>query len=231
MLGRGWFLMISAVVPCCVSHKLQLQHEVTWARDVLLGSEVGDGRPGVVRWPHPIHFLLVAAPERVQLAVASAFDQLQEALAGVQRLKLEYVDERDPRIGQDHFITMFATAPDHAGLLAERHGAQPPDVLADGWFTIIWNLQYELTRAIVFVDPELEQARLRHTALEEMFQVLGPSNDSGRIRDSLVFERGFSVGGRTSLATVDAKVLVLLYEDLSPGDNAADIERAMRRSW
>ena len=46
-----------------------------------------------------------------------------------------------------------------------------------------------------------------------------------------MFERGFSVGGRTSLASVDAKVLVLLYEDLSPGDNAADIERAMRRSW
>ena len=81
------------------------------------------------------------------------------------------------------------------------------------------------------MDPELAQARLRHTALEEMFQGLGPSNDSGRIRDSLVFERGFSVGGRTSLASVDAKVLVLLYEDLSPGDNAADIERAMRRSW
>lgn len=231
MLRHKWLLMSLLTVWGCVSSSQRLLQEVEWARSVLLGAEVGDSRDAVVRWTHPVRFLVVAAPGRVQSAVEHAFGQLQRTLRDVQKLELEQVDERDQRIGQDGFVTVFATAPRHAMDLARRHGAQLPSTPADGWFTIIWNPQYELTRAVVFVDPDLEESWLRHTALEEMFHALGPCNDSSGIRDSLVFERGFDMGAHTRLARVDEQLLTLLYRELHPGDNAIDIERAMRRSW
>lgn len=231
MPRRSCLLLTLLTVLGCVSSSQSLPLEVAWARCVLLGSEVGDRRDAVVRWTHPVRFLVVGAPVRVQRAVERAFGQLQAVLQGVQQLELEHVDGRDARVGQDGFITVFATAPRHAEELARRHGAQHPMAAADGWFTISWNPRHELIRAVVFVDPDLDEHWLRHTALEEMFQALGPSNDSARIRDSLVFEGGVATGSHTRLARVDEQVLRLLYRELEPGDTAHDIERAMRRSW
>jgi len=215
----------------CVSHAQRMQRELEWAQSVLLGAEMGDARTGVVRWVQPIHFLVVAAPGSVQVAVECAVGELRAALGDIRDLEVEYVGERDPRIGRDGYITVFATAPQQAGALAKEHGAQQPALPADGWFTILWNGQFELTRGLVFLDPALDSARLQHTVLEEMFQALGPCNDSGRIQDSLVYERGFDAGKRTSLGRVDRLLLALLYRDLSPGDDARAIERAVRRAW
>ena len=208
------------------------QHpEFDWAKSVLLGTEVGDARDAVVRWQKPIQYLVVAAPSNVRRAIDEAFAKLQQALSGTHRVELEHVAASDVRIGGDGFITVFAKAPRHAAALAKQHGAQPPQPAADGWFTIVWNHKFELTRAVVFVDPDLTEKWLRHTALEEMFQALGPSNDSPVIRDSLLFESSTMAGSHDGLARVDQQVLWLLYRGLQPGDRATEIERAMQRSW
>jgi len=230
-MSRRLCLLLVLLAGGCVVSQPAVRLELDWARTVLLGAESGDVRTGVVRWERPVHFLVVGAPVRMQLAAERAFGQLQAVLRGVHRLELEHVRATDPRVGQDGYVTIFPMAPRNAEELARRHNAQVPSHAADGWFTIIWNLHYELTRAVVFIDPTLDEHWLRHTVLEEMFQSLGPSNDSGRIRDSLVFEGGLSVGSHTRLARVDEQVLSLLYHDLQPGDTARDIERAMLRSW
>lgn len=220
------------VLGCCATQPLRVANlDELWAKDVLLGTEAGDARDAVVRWCQPVHYLLVAAPERVQQAVTRAFDLLQGALAKTQTLSLDTVPDDDARIGQDGYVTIFAVPPRRAATLAATHGAQTPQPDADGWFTIIWNRRFELTRAVVFLDPDLSDVWLRHTALEELFQVLGPSNDSPRIANSLVFESATLAGSKDVLAPVDLQVLHLLYRDLRPGDRAAEIEQAMRRSW
>ena len=205
--------------------------ERQWAADVLLGAESGWSREGVVRWRQPVQFLVVDAAPRFRVAIESAFAQLQEALAGVHLVNLEYVGGWDERIGQQGFVTVFATAPSEASGLARRFGAMKPGANADGWFTISWNQSYELTRAVVFIDPSLEQGWLRHTALEEMFQTLGPSNDSGLIADSLVYESDREFGSSERLGRVDREVLRMLYAELSPGSSQADIRQAMQSSW
>lgn len=205
--------------------------EVDWAKTVLLGTEVGDARDAVVRWRDPVRYLVVQAPPRVRRAVDGAFRKLRAVLQRSLPVHLEHVVASDPRIGRDGYISVFARAPRDALALAERYGAQPPQPQADGWFTIVWNRSFELTRALVFIDPGLSDKWLRHTALEEMFQCLGPSNDSAAIRDSLVFESATMAGSHDHLARVDRQVLELLYEELQPGDRAADIERVMHASW
>lgn len=230
-MPRRFCILLGLLAGACLAPGPAVRLEVEWARSVLLGAESGDVRTGVVRWERPVHFLVVAAPVRMQLAAERAFGQLQAVLRGVHRLQLEHVYATDPRIGQDGYVTIFPTAPRDAAELAKKHDAQVPSQSADGWFTIVWNLHYELTRAVVFIDPELDERWLRHTVLEEMFQSLGPSNDSAHIRDSLVFEGGLAVGSHTRLARVDQQVLSLLYDVLKPGDTAREIERAMLRSW
>ena len=205
--------------------------EYDWAKNVLMGAEIGDARGAVVRWQHPARYLVVAAPPRVREAVDAAFSLLQEALRGSLQMEIEHVAAEDRRIGCEGFITLFAIAPCDAAALAKQHGAQEPQADADGWFTIVWNRSFELTRAVVFVAPDLTERWLRHTALEEMFQALGPSNDSAMIKDSLLFESTTTAGSHDHLARVDRQVLRLLYRGLQPGDRADEIEQAMHRSW
>jgi hypothetical protein len=90
---------------------------------------------------------------------------------------------------------------------------------------------FGLIRAVVFVDPDLTDKWLRHTALEEKFQALGPSNDSPATRDSLLFESDTLAGTHERLGHVDGQVLWLLYNGLRPGDGAVKIQRAMQRRW
>jgi hypothetical protein len=231
MRRRHCWLGLALAGCAAVAPSIDRQIEYDWAKTVLLGTEVGDSRDAVVRWQHPVRYLVVEAPVRVRQAVDAAFVQLQESLQGSLRLELEHINESDERIGSDGFITVFAKAPRHAGALAKRYGAQVPHAEADGWFTIVWNRSFALTRALVFVAPDLTDKWLRHTALEEMFQALGPSNDSPSIRDSLLFESSTTAGSHDRLARVDRQVLWLLYRCLQPGDRAGEIEQAMRQSW
>lgn len=205
--------------------------ERRWAVDVLLGAESGARREGVVRWRRPIRFLVVDAGARLKRAVDRAFTQLRVALAGVHDLGLEHVGSSDVRIGRPGFVTVFGVAPGEADQLASSHGALPPGRGADGWFTITWNGDFELTRALVFIDPALELRWLRHTALEELYQALGPSNDSGLVRDSLLYERPDDFGCHDLLGRVDLEVLQLLYRELEPGAGREEIHAAMSRSW
>lgn len=227
-----WIPCLLVVASCVGRPDPFLPHvEYEWARSVLLGAEVGTERKAVVRWREPVRYLVVAAPSQVRHAINDAFAQLRQVLSGVHELSLEHVRQDDARLGQSGFVTVFAIAPRYARAVARRYGAHQPSQGADGWFTIVWNARYELTRAIVFVDPHLEPALLRHTALEEMFQTLGPSNDSALLEDSLLFEAPQRTGSRERLARVDQQVLNLLYRELRAGDGIAAIQRAMRRAW
>ena len=212
---------------CAWPSQARRELEQQWAVDVLLGAESGARRAGVVRWRGPVRFLLVDPDPRLQRAVEAAYAQLCAALGDLHRLEFEVVGSSDLRVGQPGFVTIFAVAPREAGELAQRLGAMPPGPAADGWFSIAWNAGYELTRALVFIDPKLERRWLRHTALEELFQALGPSNDSSLLPDSLIYEGERSFGSSDRLARVDAAVLRALYGRLEPGAGAEAIVAAL----
>lgn len=203
--------------------------EARWACDVLLGREAGDARDALVRWRQPVRYLIVGAGPAARQAVAAAFLQLRAALAGVHDVALEFAGADDARAGDDGFVSVFFVAPHAAGALAARFGLAPA-VDADGWFRIDWNERFELTRGIVLIDPDLDDRWLRHTALEELFQVLGPGNDSALLTDSVVYDGAGARGSRATLSPADRQLLTLLYRDLEPGDRAAEVLAAMRRS-
>jgi len=224
---RARVLLLALLAGCVGADRRRL--EARWAVDVLLGAESGGKRTGVVRWTQPVTYLIVDADARVERAARDAGAELGEALDGFHRLSLAFVPRYDERIGQPGYVTVFPVAPRDAGSVALAYGVPTPAAEADGWFSIRWNQRWELQRAIVFVDPGLEIRWLRHTMLEEMFQVLGASNDSPLLQDSVVFEGRQSFGSRDRLARIDRDVLQALYGRLDPGADADAIRRAVAR--
>ncbi len=225
--ARPFVVLLSLLAGCVSADRRRL--ETRWAVDVLLGAESGERRSGVVRWTRPVTYLLVDVPDRVERAARSAGAALGEALEGLHELSLAFVPRYDERIGQPGYVTVFSVAPRDARSLALAYGVPTPAAAADGWFSIRWNERWELESAVVFVDPALAPQWLRHTVLEEMFQVLGASNDSPLLTDSVVFEGRDQYGSQDQLARIDREVLRALYGRLSPGDGAAAIRRALGR--
>jgi len=178
-----------------------------------------------------VHYLVVDADRDARAAVEAAFAQLEQALSGLHDLTLSFVDRDDVRCGEPGFVTLFFVAPRRAGRLVRRYRARPAPRGADGWFTIVWRADHSLQRAVAFVDPYLSGRWLRHTVLEEMLQVLGPCNDSAILPASVVYEAHAAAGATDRLADVDRRLLRLLYGALRPGDDAADVVRAMRAAW
>ena len=226
-------LLLAWSVAACGTPRPSLRPglEFRWAERVLFGTEMGDERDVVVRWVAPVRYVVVGADPRCRSAVVRAFAQLQEVLVDVHPLELAFAGDGDARVGADGHVTLFFTAPRDAAELAERHGGHAPSSDADGWFTITWNGDHELTHAIVFVDPELDDVWLAHTVLEEMYQVLGASDDSPMLPESVVCEGAGVVGAADRLARVDRELLRLLYAELRPGDLVGDLAAAMERSW
>lgn len=220
-------LAAALFAACAGSPAVDEATELRWACDVLLGREVGDARDGVVRWRQPVRYLVVGADGAARRAVAAAVGELRAALGELQTIELEHVRADDPRVGQDGFVSVFFVAPRAAGDLAARFGLSPA-ADADGWFRLDWNGAYELVRAVVLIAPDLDDRWLRHTSLEELFQVLGPCNDSALRDDSVVFEGPQGAGSAGALSARDRRLLALLYRDLEPGDAAAHVARALR---
>lgn len=221
---------LCGLAACATSPDLGAVVEYQWVTGVLLGREAGEPRDVVVRWQQPVRYLVVDAPPAARAAIDAAFGQLAETLADVHALLIDHVAADDSRIGAEGFATVFPRAPAKAGELVERFGLVVGDA-ADGWFRVDWNAYHELTRAIVLIDPELEPAWLAHTALEELYQVLGAINDSAVLPDSVLLEGGGVAGARRELADRDRQLLRLLYGDLRPGMLAGDIAAAMQRKW
>jgi hypothetical protein len=230
---RTALLLVATALAGCTASRSPLAAvlEYQLATTVLLGREAGDARDVVTRWQQPVRYLAADLDPRQRSVVDGAIVQIRAALAGAHEVAVEHVRASDPRLGLEGYVSIWFVAPARAGGLAAAHGLDQPDDTADGWFSIEWNDYFELERAFVFVDPDLDDAWLRHTVLEELFQVLGIANDSPLVADSVVFEGASVAGSHTELSSRDRQLLRLLYRDLVPGATAGDVAAAMERSW
>ena len=226
-------LIVAAAIAGCSAPppplRAVVEHE--WVTSVLLGREAGDSRDVVTRWQRPVHYLAVDVEPRLRPVLDGAVAQIRAALAGMHAVTVEYVRASDPRLGLVGYANVWFVAPGRAARLAAAYGLYEPGADADGWFTLEWNAAFELERAFVFVDPDLDDAWLRHTVLEELFQVLGIANDSPLLADTVVFEGASLAGSHTELSARDRQLLRLLYRELAPGATAGDIAAAMERCW
>lgn len=90
---------------------------------------------------------------------------------------------------------------------------------------------WSLKRAAVWASVDYEQKEIRSILPEEIFQALGPANDSAIYPDSLLFETEDYAPMHKTLSARDKKLLRFLYLHLNPGDGEEEVHRAFDNYW
>jgi hypothetical protein len=78
---------------------------------------------------------------------------------------------------------------------------------------------------------ELQGDERQATVIHELYHALGPSGHSSVFPESVVFQNDLETSSALALASIDAKVLALLYGYLSPGDTEQQVRAVFDRHW
>jgi hypothetical protein len=167
-----------------------------------------------------------ATAEQAQ-AVWQAVAQINEALAWTPIRHVVWLPPNSPEAA---IKVYFAPARDLPALARQHHF---PYVSRNaGFFWTFWNREHEIYGAVVLLASDrLAGPELRHFALEEVAQALGPSNDSPRFADSIFYAKRADGGRATELSDLDKKLLVFLYNHVPPGAGRAEVRAALQRYW
>jgi Protein of unknown function (DUF2927) len=203
------------------------QRTVRWLEEVLLGAEYGgDGRL-CARWTRqPTLSTYFASPEQSEL-VADLVGELNDVLSqtsikGIALLPAQD-DTADIRV---YFVPLSR----FRSLSAEL--GFPYSDRDHGYFWGFWDRSHGLRQVHVLLATDILKGRhLRHFALEEITQSLGPMSDSAIYPDSAFYANGPDGGDAQHLSALDRKALYLLYAWLRPGDGRDELLAAVRDHW
>ena len=77
----------------------------------------------------------------------------------------------------------------------------------------------------------MDREEIRSILFEEIFQALGPLNDTAIYQDSLLFETEDYAPMHKTLSPRDKKLLRFLYLHLKPGDGEEEVRKAFDQHW
>lgn len=203
------------------------QRTVRWLQEVLLGPEYGgDGRL-CTRWTHqPTLSTYYANPEQSEL-VADLVGELNDVLA---QTSIEGIALLPPQDNAADIRVYFVPLARFRSLSAEL--GFPYSGRDHGYFWGFWDHSHRLQQAHILLATDILKGRhLRHFALEEITQSLGPMSDSAIYPDSAFYANGRDGGDAQHLSALDRKALYLLYAWLRPGDGRDELLAAARDHW
>lgn len=197
---------------------LAVEDAITYFNEVCLDGEyVHSGDPSVVqKWMEPIFYVVHGDPTEKDLAVLSEFTTWLNNYPGF------------PGIYE-------GSNPDYANLqiyfcsqqeLHERMGHEDENL--DGMVTF-WYDYNEIYDATICILNDLDQYLRNSVILEEIYNGLGPAQDTQLREDSLIYA-GYSAP--QALTEVDALIFKLLYHpDIKCGMDAEQCEAVIRQLY
>jgi len=183
--------------------------------EVCLDSEYYEGgNPNLIqKWTEPIYYYINGEYTHADMVVLSGFTNWLNAIEGFPGIyQTESPDESNLQI---YFCTQQE--------LMDRLG----DFLwnADGAVTF-WYFNNEIYKSVICYRTDLDQYLRNSVILEEIYNGLGPVQDTSLRTDSLIYSE-FSQP--QWLTPVDVLILKLLYHpDILPGMNAQQCEQVIR---
>ncbi|MBO6518696.1 MAG: DUF2927 domain-containing protein [Rhodospirillales bacterium] len=200
-----------------------------WAfvRQVLLSYDNKEGRGSVYRWSKsPKYFAFMESPSQ-QKAARQAVETVNQVLSGVglqASFMTERRDEYDALIGviaQSGMqrIWQAAGCGRFVGYLVDGAACVHVDANTD-----------EIDTVFILVDEDQDDHGQASTLLEEVYQSFGVRNDHQIYRESLTYD-GPDRTYRRTLAPIDKKVLIFLYQYLEPGDDELTVRRKFDAHW
>jgi hypothetical protein len=215
------------VVAAVVFYNPMPEHEKPWAfvKQVLLESEFDGPEGHIIRWvKSPTISFVTDSPEDVHIFL-SVINQINQAL-GQTNFSLKPVNSNGD------IVFYQKTRDDVAPIFAKEDCGERmffEDALGVG--CIISNSKFHALKALTWGANVSNEAKRRSVMLEEIVQVLGPSNDSELFWDSLFYERKHGAADSKTLSPRDRKLLIFLYKHLKPGDDEAAVRRAFDAHW
>ena len=197
---------------------VSVEDVILWFNEVCLDGEyINSGDPSVVqKWTEPIHYYIwgESTEEDIQLLRSFAeelnklhgFPGIREAEAPpAANLRIEFCTaEMLPLIMGDNFVG------------------------ADGAVTFWYSLD-EIYEAQICVRSDIGQYLRNSVILEELYNGLGPIQDTLLRPDSIIYQ---NFAEPQSLTEVDWLILALLYHpDIRCGMNAVECEEVIRRLY
>lgn len=189
---------------------------LSWFTEVCLDAEfVNSGDPSVVqKWVKPIRYTIEGLPTTRDLDVLEGFAAWLNTVEGFPGIRqTNDYSEMNLRF---HFCDR-----EELVILMGEHLAD-----ADGAMTFWYNDQNEIYDGVICICTDLDQQVRNSVILEELYNCLGPGQDTAIRPDSIIYSE---YSCPQQLTAVDELILRLLYHpDMLPGMNAGACERVLR---
>lgn len=185
-------------------------------KEVCLDAEfVNSGNASLLqKWINPIYYTVHGAPTDRDLQILEDFAQWLNTVEGFPGISQAEED------WQTNMAIYFC---DQTELL-DRMGAQYAGT--DGAFTFWYDGQNAIYDCTICIRTDLDQEVRNSVILEEIYNALGPAQDTDLRQESIIYS-GYSIP--QALHSIDQVILQLLYHpSLSCGMTAAECETALR---
>lgn len=187
--------------------EVPVENVITFFNEVCLSAEyVNSGDPSLVqKWTGPLIYQIHGAPTDDDLVVLKTFGEALNRIPGFPGIReADYPEEATLNIH-------FCARTEFVNLMGENF------LGADGGVTF-WYERNEIYNGIIGICTDLDQELRNSVILEELYNGLGPVQDTVLRTDSIIWS-GFSAP--QSLTDIDWLILELLYHpDIQCGMNA-----------
>ncbi len=188
---------------------------ITYFNEVCLDSEfVNGGDPSVIqKWTEPIIYMLEGTYTAADLLVLQGFEAWLNTIEGFPGISAT------EDVGAMNLRIHFGSAEDMVNILGDNFSYM------DGGVTF-WYMDNEIYDATICYRADIDQYLRNSVILEEIYNGLGPVQDTQLRPDSIIYQQ-FSQP--QALTSVDELILRLLYHpDIKPGMNAQQCEEVIR---
>jgi hypothetical protein len=193
---------------------VSVEDVILYFNEVCLDSEfVNSGNPSFVqKWTEPIYYTLYGDYTDEDLATLSSFVDWLNTIEGFPGIS-------ETQVPQDANLRIhFCSESDMINLMGENFYGM------DGAVTF-WYLYDEIYDAITCYRTDLDQYLRNSIILEEIYNGLGPIQDTDLRHDSIIYQ-GYSQP--QCLTPMDELILQLLYHpDIRPGMDAQQCEQVI----
>ena len=198
---------------------VDVEDVILWFKEVCLNAEfVNSGNPSFLqKWADPIRYHIHGEPTADDLAVLESFAQwlnCQEGFPGI----CEATEQPEANLN-----IYFCSQEELIGHLGDNFYG------TDGGVTFWYDGNDQIYDAIICIRTDLNQHLRNSVILEELYNGLGPIQDTDLREDSLIYA-GFSEP--QELTEIDKLILQLLYHpEMQCGMSAAQCEEVIRRLY
>ena len=187
--------------------------------EVALDAEfINSGNATLVqKWNDPVRYLLIGAPTEADRAAVAAMASSMNGISGFPGM----YEVSDP--GSANLEIHFVSEDEMISILGDNFYG------CDGGVTFWWNGDQQIYKATICIRTDLDQYVRNSVIMEEIYNGLGPIQDTELRSDSLIWS-GYSTP--QSMTQVDMLIMKLLYHpNIRCGMNAQQCEKVIRELY